>query len=186
MTTALAERPLTDLVAEEDHGFAERPLGATVFNTGRTHRYLLTRLWDQTRPLAVFVMLNPSTAGARDNDPTVTRCISFARRERAGGLAIVNLFARCATDPAALKTDPDPVGAYADSFIDHTVATSPLVVAAWGAHGSLHGRAEQVATRLWQRGIGLRCFGTTDHGQPLHPLYLRADTPLVPYAPPGT
>ncbi|MFF2571124.1 DUF1643 domain-containing protein [Streptomyces sp. NPDC058084] len=186
MTTAVAAPPLADLVAEEDHGFADRPLGTAVFNTDRTHRYLLTRLWDPARPLAVFVMLNPSTAGARDNDPTVTRCLAFARREHAGGLAIVNLFARCATNPAELKADPDPVGAYADSFIDHTVATSPLVIAAWGTHGGLHGRADQVAARLWQRGIGLRCFGTTDGGQPRHPLYLHGDTPLVPYAPPGS
>lgn len=178
--------PLADLVAEEYHGSATRPLGTAVFNTGRTHRYLLTRLWDLSRPPAVFVMLNPSTAGALHDDPTVTRCVSFARREQAGGLAIVNLFTRCATDPTQLKTDSNPIGAYADSFIDHTAATSPLVIAAWGAHGTLHGRGEQVANRLWQRGTGLRCFGTTASGQPLHPLYLRADTPLVPYAPPGT
>ncbi|MER5302216.1 DUF1643 domain-containing protein [Streptomyces lasiicapitis] len=186
MTAALAAPPLTDLIADEDHGLDARPLGTAVFNTGRTHRYLLTRRWDRKLPLAVFVMLNPSTAGARDTDPTVTRCRSFAERERAGGLAIVNLFARCATDPAALQTDPDPVGAYADSFLDHTVAESPLVIAAWGTHGTLHGRADQVTERLWRRGIALRCFGTTRGGQPRHPLYLRSDTPLVPYAPPAT
>ncbi|GAA1110558.1 DUF1643 domain-containing protein [Streptomyces javensis] len=187
MTSAVAARPLADLVVEEDHGFADQPLGTAVFNAARTHRYLLTRLWDPARPLAVFIMLNPSTAGARDNDPTITRCIGFARREKAGGLAVVNLFARCATDPADLKTDPDPVGLpYADSFIDHTVACSPLVIAAWGGHGVLRDRAAQVADRLLRRGIGLRCLGTTNAGQPLHPLYLHGDTPLVPYAPPGT
>jgi hypothetical protein len=178
--------PLADLVVEEDHGFEDRPLGTAVFTTDRRYRYLLTRLWDPTRPLAVYVMLNPSTAGARANDHTIARCMSFARREKAGGLAVVNLFARCSTDPAALKTDPDPVGPYADSFLDRTVAESPLVIAAWGAHGHLHGRANQVATRLWQRGIALRCFGTTTAGQPLHPLRLHENTPLVPYAPPGT
>ncbi|MEV5451227.1 DUF1643 domain-containing protein [Streptomyces sp. NPDC048219] len=183
MTAALAEPVLADLVAEEDHGFEDRPLGTAVFNKARTHRYLLTRMWDPARPLAVFVMLNPSTAGARANDPTVTRCISFARRERAGGIAVVNLFARCATDPAALRKDLDPVGAYADSFLHHTVATSPLVIAAWGAHGTFRGRAEQVTTRLWRRGVGLRCFGTTRSGQPLHPLYQPDTAPLVPYAP---
>ncbi|WP_435245160.1 DUF1643 domain-containing protein [Streptomyces tendae] len=186
MTTVLDDRPLADLVVEEDHGFADRPLGTAVFTRDRSHRYLLTRRWDPALPLAVFVMLNPSTAGARESDPTVTRCTAFARRERAGGLAIVNLFSLCATKPAALKADPDPVGRHADSFIDHTVATSPLVIAAWGAHGDLHGRAPQVTDRLWRRGVGLYCFGTTDGGQPLHPLYLRADTPLTPYAPPGT
>ncbi|QKV98159.1 DUF1643 domain-containing protein (plasmid) [Streptomyces sp. NA02950] len=184
VTAAVAE-PLADLVVDEDHGFEDRPLGTAVFTADRSYRYLLTRLWDPALPLAVFVMLNPSTAGARDNDPTITRCISFARREKAGGLAVVNLFARCATDPAALKTDPDPVGALADSFIDRTVARSSLVIAAWGAHGGLHGRADQVAARLGRRGIALRCFGTTKAGQPLHPLYLHDKTPLVPYAPSG-
>ncbi|MER6253665.1 DUF1643 domain-containing protein [Streptomyces sp. NPDC001584] len=184
--TTTAVRPLADLVVEEDHWLGDQPVGTAVFNADRSHRYLLTRLWDPARPLAVFLMLNPSTAGARHDDPTITRCLSFARREQAGGLAVVNLFTRCATDPAALKHDPEPVGPYADSFIDHTVAAAPLVIAAWGAHGDLHGRAEQVTGRLWQRGIGLRSFGATASGHPLHPLYLRGDTPLVPYAPPGT
>ncbi|MFD5882592.1 DUF1643 domain-containing protein [Streptomyces yangpuensis] len=186
MTAATATRPLADLLVEEDHGLADRPVGTAVFDTGRAHRYLLTRLWDPTRPLAVFLMLNPSTAGARHDDPTITRCLSFARRENAGGLAVVNLFTRCATDPAALKHDPEPTGPYADAFIDHTTAEAPLVIAAWGAYGDLHGRAEQVTGRLWRRGIGLQCFGTTNAGHPLHPLYLRADTPLVPYAPTAT
>lgn len=186
MAALAAAPPLADLVVEEDHGFADGPLGTAVFNTARTHRYLLTRLWDRTLPVAVFLMLNPSTAGARSNDHTVTRCITFARREDAGGIAVVNLFARCATDPAALKTDADPVGPYADSFIDRAVALSPLVIAAWGGHGTLHNRAAQVTDRLWRRGISLRCLGTTDAGQPLHPLRLHGKTPLVPYAPPHT
>ncbi|MFZ3475267.1 DUF1643 domain-containing protein [Streptomyces sp. 4.24] len=186
MIAATAIQPLADLVVEEDNALADQPVGTAVFNTDRTHRYLLTRLWDPARPLAVFLMLNPSTAGARTDDPTITRCLGFARRENAGGLAVVNLFTRCATDPAALKHDVEPAGPYADSFIDHTVAAAPLVIAAWGAHGDLHHRAEQVTARLWRRGIALRCFGTTAAGHPLHPLYLRADTPLVPYAPPGT
>ncbi|TQE33211.1 DUF1643 domain-containing protein [Streptomyces ipomoeae] len=159
---------------------------AAVLNREGSHRYLLSRIWDPKRPPLGFLMLNPSVADAHTDDPTIGRCLSFARREKAGGLLVVNLFAARSTDPKALAKLPDPVGEFNDSFIRHGVGECETVVVAWGVHGRLNGRGRQVADRLWDQGIALRCLGVTQSGEPKHPLYLDKKTPLVPYAPPHT
>ncbi|MDJ0467039.1 DUF1643 domain-containing protein [Streptomyces sp. H27-C3] len=187
--TAVAARPApggpADLVHEEHR--ADGQLAAAVLSADRTHRYLLTRIWDRQRPPLAFVMLNPSTADAHADDRTIGRCTSFARREGAGGLLVVNLFALRAKKPRpALTEAADPVGPYNDSFIHHAVQACETVVVAWGSHGVINDRGRQVADRLWDQGIGMRCLGTTGSGQPLHPLYLHGTTPLVPYAPSHT
>lgn len=157
------------------------------------YRYLLTRIWNYDRPPAVFLMLNPSTADAVHGDATMRRCLYFAQQAQTGGIAIVNLFAFRATDPAKLRanrnlTDEGQaafteriIGPHNDSFIDAAVRGPGPVIAAWGAGGILHDRAATVTARLWGAGIPLQCLGTTSTGQPRHPLYLPGDTPLQPY-----
>lgn len=184
MTAPAIDLP-AGLVLEE----ATSPAGgyaSAVYDTASTYRYLLTRIWDRDTPPAVAIMLNPSTATAETADPTLTRCLGYARRAGAGGLVIVNLFALRATNPARLRDHQDPVGPHNDSFIDHAVRGPGPVIAAWGAGGNLHDRATAVADRLWDAGIPLQCLGTTGPAsgrQPRHPLYLAADTSLRPYAP---
>jgi hypothetical protein len=152
------------------------------FNEARTHRFLLTRTWDEDGPVMAWVMLNPSKAGALINDPTVSRCISRARQAH-GGIVIGNLFALQATDPAELRKHPDPVGAGNDEFIAEACSGAETVVAAWGAHGTFLGRDREVTRMLAEAGVRLQCLGVTSGGQPRHPLYIRADAPLVPYEP---
>ena len=113
------------------------------FNEARTHRYLLARSWQPGLPVMTWIMLNPSTADAFADDPTIRRCVSFARREGCGGIVVTNLFALRATDPRELRLHSDPVGACNDQVIDaHACGT---VVVAWGAGGNLSGRGGQVA-----------------------------------------
>jgi hypothetical protein len=108
--------------------------------------------------------------------------VRFARRERCGGLVILNLFALRSTDPRALTQDPDPVGVHNDLFLRlYTTGCVGPVVAGWGVHGHLHDRAATVTAALRAAGVALLCLGTTTAGQPRHPLYLRADTPMRPY-----
>jgi hypothetical protein len=149
------------------------------FSPCRTYRYTLTRTWGDEPP-AVFVMLNPSTADAMADDPTIRRCKQFARRERCGGLAVVNLFALRATDPRELRGHPDPVGEDNDWHIRERCAPAALIVAAWGAHGSLRGR-DRAVTEFLRVEADLRCLGVTASGAPRHPLYVRGDAPLMPY-----
>jgi len=170
-------------MSEHLHQAAADLLGeaTAVLSKDGVYRYLLTRRWGDG-PAATFIMLNPSTADAFTSDPTITRVVRFARRERCGGLIVVNLFALRATDPRELAARGiDAIGPDCDRFIREATSPKSVVVAAWGAGGALHGRAAQVTRNLAADGIEPVCLGVTKAGQPRHPLYVRADAPLVPY-----
>ncbi|MFD5899104.1 DUF1643 domain-containing protein [Streptomyces sp. NPDC060366] len=161
-------------------------LAATaVFDTGRTYRYLLTRIWDPSLPLAVWLMLNPSTADALADDPTIRRCKTFSQDHGRGGLVVINLFALRATNPALLRHHPDPVGPHNASFVRQAVRESDLVIAAWGGGGVLANRGPDMARALAKAGVRLKALGVISNGQPKHPLYVAGGTPLVDYAPEG-
>jgi hypothetical protein len=154
-----------------------------VFDQSNRYRYRLTRTWGDAPPLVV-IMLNPSTAGAFRNDPTITRVIDFAKRIGCGGIVVVNLFAWRATKPAELRRQLDPVGVYNDAFIlGEALQPGRMVLAAWGTHGQLQGRADTVLAALGQVRKPLMCLGVTKAGYPSHPLHLLADAPLTPYQP---
>jgi hypothetical protein len=127
-------------------------------------------------------MLNPSTADAETDDPTIRRCISFAKREGAGGIIVANLYAYRATDPASLWAREDPYGPQNDAALIGVakwaaVAGVPLVCA-WGTHG---GRNNRPIVLMQQVGAKLVCLGKTKDGHPRHPLYVRGDKPLEAY-----
>ena len=146
--------------------------GDATFSRDRRYRYRLWRRWDHTRPVVVFVLLNPSTADARHDDPTIRRCLGFARRWGYGGIEVVNLFAYRATDPRVLRTLRDPVGRANRYHVRAALAQAALVVLAWGA--STEGNRMIKVSHA-------HCLGLTNAGQPRHPLYLRRDVRPVPY-----
>ena len=155
-----------------------------VLDPTRAYRYELTRTWSSAPPVT-WLMLNPSTADAVVDDPTVARCARRAQRIGAGGIVIVNLFAYRATRPAELARCPDPVGELNDEFIRQAIAEpGRLVIAGWGAHGTLRGRAGQVTRMLATAGVPIWCLGTTRNGQPVHPLYQPASAGPVRYEAP--
>lgn len=163
---------MLDLFAESD---------AVLSDCGR-FRYALTRRWGEG-PTALFIMLNPSTADASEDDPTIRRCIGFAKREGCGGLRVENLFAFRATNPAAMfKHGHTAVGA-TDRYICEAVAASegPLI-AAWGADARARKRAARVTDYLIEGGARPMCLGKTKDGSPRHPLYVKGDAPLIPFA----
>lgn len=131
--------------------------------------------------LMAFVMLNPSTADASKDDPTIRRCMDFARRHNCDLMAVVNLFAYRATDPSKLATAADPVGPENNKHLRDVLARADVVVAAWGAHKMVSQAAERVALVRRLAGRRLRCLGTTRAGHPRHPLYLPAVAPLTPW-----
>lgn len=158
-------------------------IAAAVFNnSARTHRYLLTRIWDPAVPPVVFLMLNPSTADALEDDATIRRLThpknGFARTMGAGGVVVVNLFALRSTDPRALNDHPDPVGRHNDRFIRQAAGMGSRVICAWGAAPVAGERGREVAMQLAGRSVPLYCLGTTSLGQPRHPLYLPKDAVL--------
>jgi hypothetical protein len=151
--------------------------GTATISADGAYRYLLTRRWDDG-PVMAWIMLNPSTADAADDDPTIRRCVSFARRDGCTAITVVNLFALRAASPRVLLASGDSVGPDNDSFLLER-ARGSRVVAAWGAHGSHRGRGREVADMLTSVGVPLLCLGVTSGGQPRHPLYLPAATPLT-------
>ncbi|MFE0207053.1 DUF1643 domain-containing protein [Streptomyces sp. NPDC058985] len=174
--------PNTELSVHIEQQATPEGLAAAVFDSSRReYRYLLTRIWDPSVPPVVYVMLNPSTADALTDDPTIRRCRGFARREGAGGLVVVNLFALRSTDPRALTRHPDPVGPHNNAFIRQAVSGAHRVIAAWGAAGVQDGRGEAVTGLLRARGAAVYCLGWTATGQPRHPLYLPSAAVLEPY-----
>jgi hypothetical protein len=149
------------------------------FSRDRRYRYRLWRRWDASRPVVAFCMLNPSTADESSDDPTIRRCIGFARTWGYGGLDVVNLFALRATDPRELRLSRDPIGGLNDAYLIDAAARSAAMVIAWGAHGVFRSRGAAALELLSPRGR-LLALGWTDSGEPRHPLYLRRDVqPIV-------
>jgi hypothetical protein len=169
------------MFAEDTHASPGGCRGTAVLSSDQTRRYLLTRRWDDG-PLMAWIMLNPSTADARTDDATITRCVRRARRLGAfGGIAVVNLFSLRATAPRELRRCPDPVGPANDSFIIRTCRTAVLVVVAWGAHGAYLRRGAEVTALLARSGIQPFCLGVTAAGHPRHPGRMAYTAPLVPF-----
>lgn len=152
--------------------------------TGR-YRYALSREWTQDARRVVFIMLNPSTADHTIDDPTIRRCIDFARRWGYGGLEVVNLFALRATNPADLKVAKDPVGPdnnyYIEDVLRRVKAKGGRVVLAWGAQGTYMGRDAVVLKILNNAQVTSYHLGQTKKGMPRHPLYLPANSPVIEF-----
>jgi hypothetical protein len=120
-----------------------------------------------------MVMLNPSTADERSNDPTVERCQRRALALGCGGLIVTNIFAYRSTDPAALYKLADPVGPDNNSNILQAASTpNALVICAWGRHGALKQRGAEVEQYLRGASVPLHVLALNDDGSPSHPLYL--------------
>jgi len=143
------------------------------------YRYWLTRKWD-SRPLITFIMLNPSTADAQNDDPTIRRCMDFAERDGAGGIAVVNLFALRATNPKELHKHPAPIGPMNNHNILLWSTGVSKVILAWGAGGNYGGRAKAVLFLLG-KSKNLYTLGATKNGMPRHPLYVRNDQGFIRY-----
>lgn len=155
---------------------------SATISTDEVYRYTLRRTWYPDDPVLTVVMLNPSTADGREDDPTIRRCVGFARRLGCGALVVMNLYAYRSTRPEVLWLVDDPVGPLNDLLLRSVAAdrNGPMV-AAWGAHA----RPARIAQVLALPGFGrLQAWGTTKAGQPRHPLYLPADSTLTPWSPP--
>jgi hypothetical protein len=148
-------------------------------------RYHLTRTWDEAlRPLP-FIMLNPSTADASEDDPTIRKCIGFAKRLGFGGIEVFNLFAFRATDPRELRASGFPIG-----FDNTRLMTTRLfelglqergyVVCAWGANARNLCYPKDLVCHLSLSGVRLRALRLLEDGTPAHPLMLPYSCKPVP------
>lgn len=153
---------------------------AIISNCGK-YRYRLSRKWSYQRP-CLFIMLNPSTADAEKDDPTIRRCINFAKSWDCGELIVVNLFAFRATSPKDMTAASDPVGPDNMGYIKRAAEFVILggydenpgpIVCAWGANGTFMGQDQTVRGWLEDECREYSALAFTKSGQPRHPLYLK-------------
>lgn len=152
--------------------------GADISECSR-YRFTLWRIWDQSKPLAMIIGLNPSTADAVEDDRTIGRCVTFMRREGFGGFYMMNLFAFRATEPKDMKAELEPVGFMNNQWLRHISQDSERIIFAWGCDGGHMGRDKEVIQLF--KDANPYCFGLTKEGYPKHPLFLSGDTPLIPF-----
>lgn len=166
--------------------------GATISECG-VYRYRLWRQWNvegekngsdwlnDNYPYCVFIMLNPSTADANVDDPTIRRCINFATRFKYKRLEVVNLFAFRSPSPAVLKKHWSPVGVENDDFIRNVCDGAGSIICAWGTHGEYMDRDAKVLAIIDPFKSKTYALGLTKDGHPKHPLYLADDTEPEPF-----
>jgi hypothetical protein len=153
--------------------------GATFSDCG-TYRYSLTRRWGAGAPL-VFCMLNPSTANAEHDDPTIRKCLGFAERWHYKALEVVNLFAYRSTSPHVLPTIEDPFGPQNAEAIAAATRRTDRVICGWGAHGTLHGADALVLKWLNFARPGVTwALNINKNGTPQHPLYVSYEVEAGP------
>jgi uncharacterized protein YjbI with pentapeptide repeats len=142
--------------------------GAKFDSTGN-YRYLLWRCWDKSLPALGLIMLNPSTADANKDDPTIKKCIEIAQQHNYGSLWVGNLFAYPTPKPEILKSVAQPVGPQNDRFLLSLCRKVDCIICAWGNDGTLQKRDQTVTNLLKSHNYQLYCFGKNKGGQPKHP-----------------
>lgn len=145
-----------------------------VFSPCGLFRYSLDRQWGPAVPYVLWVMLNPSTADAEQDDPTIRRCIRFTQDWGYGALKVCNLYALRATDPLVLIGARYPVGDSNDAYIRDCAGQAALIVCAWGTKAEPT-RSARVKEIIRSTGARPACLSMTKSGEPGHPLYLRGD-----------
>lgn len=171
---------MSDCITRRHRSGATR--SSAVFSRCGRYRYALSRDWGAPGAAGrrvCFVMLNPSTADHRRNDPTIARCESRARDLGASAYRIVNLFALRATYPQELRLADDPVGPRNDAAILHAAGWADLLICAWGVHGAMDDRGAAVEQALRRRDLPMHHLGLTKAGAPRHPLYLKRSLKLI-------
>ena len=148
---------------------------SAVFSNCRKYRYSLTRSWNSADGYVLFIGLNPSIADETINDPTLTRCINFAKDWGYGGLIMVNLFAYMSTYPTDLKKVKLPIGNNNNKHILKNHQKSQLTVAAWGNDGHFLKRDKEILKII----SNPMCLNINKSGQPSHPLYQKKDQELI-------
>lgn len=153
-----------------------------VFSACEKYRYVLWRIWDESKPLWMFVLLNPSTATEEQNDPTITRQMERAKRGGAGGIVVVNSGAIRETDSDLAVKNEDPIGAHNIFWIKEMIPKCEVHIAGWGPKASTFQGDRIVKSIFRQENVPLKALKVNKDGSPGHPLYISYEAPLLEYA----
>lgn len=140
------------------------------------YRYKLGRFWDKSKPIVMFIMLNPSTADAKLDDPTIRRCINFAKSWGYGGLYVGNLFSFRSTDPKNILTCDNPIGEHNLHYLNEMSLKSSSIICAWGNSTIISKILKKNKNYAPLKEINnLNYLELSKDGTPKHPLYLKGD-----------
>ncbi len=146
----------------------------------RMYRYVLERIWDTSLLATVFIMLNPSTADAKEDDPTIRACVEFAKRWGTGGLTVINLFAFRSTSPEGLNHVFDPFGPFNYRHVENVCKSRDVdrVICAWGSKlpKKWEDEGQTMLKHLHEINVIPYALKLNDDGNPRHPLYIKRDT----------
>ena len=152
-----------------------------IFDQTGQYRYRLGRRWQSKGATVTFIMLNPSTADAAQDDPTLRACIQFAQRWNYSALSVVNLFGYRTPYPRVLKLAAEPVGVENDAHVMRAVDEAETVVLGWGNFGGLLGRDRAILSLLAPYKHKLHYLQRNKSGHPRHPLYIKRTSTMQPY-----
>lgn len=153
---------------------------AAEFSECGKYRYYLLRYWDINKPFVLCIGLNPSTANATDDDPTIRNLGALLRTYGFGGFYMANLFALISSEPEAIRSCPDPLKEN-DKWLTYLEGVTSETIFCWGSFK----QAEYRAKKLIGKFPGALCFGKTATGKPIHPLaatvWMRSKCKLQPF-----
>lgn len=155
------------------------------------YRYRLDRLVRPIGPGPVVALIgvNPSTAGAVENDQTIRKDLGFGERLGWSRIIKANKFAFRSADVTMLKFVSDPIGPENDRYLREIFAEADLLVPCWGPLRKLprplRNQWQRVSQLMSESSKPVMCFGTAEDGQPLHTLTLSYATPLVEWSLPA-
>jgi len=160
-------------------GLSDTDKGA-YFSPDRKHRFMLWRKLGKG-PGIMFIGLNPSTANEVNDDPTVRRCMGYARDWGYGDFWMCNLYSLCSSDPKKLYKGEHPQSPYNITSLGVVREKVDLAIVAWGNHGATVQMDQHWPRSLVKLLSPVHCFGVTKQGEPKHPLYLPKDAEIVPF-----
>lgn len=164
--------------------------GSAVISECGQYRYRLERhaIEGGGAGAVAWIMVNPSTADARDDDATIRKVKGFSGRLGFGWLIVGNVFAYRSTDVRGLARVADPMGPDNERHLREIMSHAATVIVAWGPVAKLpkelRRRYQRVVRIANELGVTLHCLGTAQDGHPRHPLMLAYDTPLSPWSAP--
>ena len=166
----LFEPGMKSIIPAEDSGAS--------FSNDRQYRYALWRIWDRSKPLVMFIGLNPSTANETKADNTIHSVMRIARHNGYGGVYMLNCWPMVATNPKFLKWDE-----LSDEWNAHTLrvlgSICQDVVFAWGNFKVVQKQGrDQELLNMFPSAL---CIGKNRNGSPKHPLFQKGTSKLKPF-----
>lgn len=148
-----------------------------IFSECRKYRYVLWRIWDENKPMAMYIGLNPSTANEREPDPTINKIGKVSKHNGFGGFYMLNLFAIISAEPEILLSNIDTIKDNDKYLLEYSKKVD-AVIYCWGAFKEAKERAKVVRSMMWHTPL---CFDHTKDGSPWHPLYCLDKSIFIPF-----